>query len=312
MNASQAPCAIFDVGSNTIRLLIYQLTDDYRILRIELLRAVTRLGRSLHKTGIISKASLAASVKALTDFKRQCDSFGVREIRAIGTSALREALNGAAVVDLIRKETGVSIEVISGQREAELTVRGVYEGIPGLSPSSPAILVDIGGGSTEWAVPHLSGNSQGSFPAGALTLFDRHLNSDPPSSRQVCAAKAEATELIGRHLPSVGGNPFLIVTGGTVCTLAAIDLGLPSYDGDAVHRHLLQYEFLIRLHEKLITTPLSLRVAIPGLERKRADIIITGNIILIALMEVLSIRQAVVSDYGLLEGFAAERRADNS
>ncbi|MCC6347195.1 MAG: Ppx/GppA family phosphatase, partial [Nitrospirales bacterium] len=305
-----SPAAAIDVGSNTLRLLIGCVREG-RIARIRQERSVTRLGRDMQKTGVLNREGIEASIRTLALFKELLDGYGALPVRAVGTSALREAADSHSFIERAREETGIGIVVISGEREAELTLKGLRGDVVCGAAQKPDILVDLGGGSTEMIV--CGGTvSKGSIPIGAVKLFNLFLHSDPPTAEELHKAIQHVYKEINRYflknnlrsVPLQSGE--LIATGGTAATVAAIDLGLESYDGDRVHRHRITYLALKTLHAKLSAMTIAERENIRGMGRDRADIIVPGMLILLILMEIMKRNRVTISDYGLLEGIISE------
>ena len=322
-----------DIGTNTIRLLIGQI-DNGRLARIASDRAVTRLGKDLMKTGVLSADSINKSLSALKSFKETCDKYNVTKIIAVGTSALREAKNSRDFINAVKKETGIEIEIISGEREAELTAKGVTTAIGDKKGPGKFFIIDIGGGSTEWIIykgsnqlPALSDQGKnentefnsslithnpslilGSLPVGAVKLLETYIKHDPPAAAELDECAKFIHSKISGPLDSSLNNSslILIATGGTPTTLAAIDLGLEKYDGEKINMHIIPRSSLIGIFDKLVSLPHEARTKIKGLEPDRSDIIIPGLLILITIMDYLKINEMVISDYGLLEGLLTE------
>lgn len=308
-----APLAAIDVGSNTLRLLIGSVSGE-GVKKLFMDRSVTRLGAGLARTGIIDDNNIGISVASLARFKAACDVYGVRRIVAVGTSALREAENSDLFIRKVEMTTGIRIRVISGDEEADLTVKGVTGGMknPGVG-SICRLIIDIGGGSTEWILA--DGNiTRGSVPVGAVKLTEAFLLNDPPFPDELERLRHHAHEALSpvlhakevflksRRREGRKDPPDLILTGGTPTTLAAMDLGLGAYDGQKVHLHQLSISALDRMLQMLAGVPLTDRKCIPGLAPERADIIIAGAALFRALMDVACQEVATVSDHGLLEG----------
>ena len=326
--------AAIDIGTNTLRLLIGRVNNG-RLARVASERAVTRPGKDLIKTGVLSADSIDKSLKALGSFKTTCDKHNVSKIIAVGTSALREAKNSLDFIDAVKRGTGIEIEIISGEREAELTVKGVTAGFEDKKRPDAFFIIDIGGGSTEWIIykgnnqlSAVSGQKQnkktgfhssllthhsslllmGSIPVGAVKLFETFIKHDPPAPAELdecrdfihskISAAFDSSLLLGPLDPSLS----LIATGGTPTTVAAIDLGLDKYDGDRIHMHKISATVLTTIFNRLVSLPQEERSKVKGLGPERSDIIIPGVLVLMALMEYLKIRETVISDYGLLEG----------
>lgn len=304
--------AAIEVGSNTLRLLIGCVRED-RIVRLRQERSVTRLGKNMQRAGTLNSAGVEASIRTLVFFKEILKSCGVHSVTAVGTSALREAADTAAFIERVRKETGIGIEVISGEREAELTRQGLCRDALWCASQRQDVIVDLGGGSTEMIVCG-DGTSQGSIPIGAVKLSNLFLRSDPPTAEELHKAIQYVYKEVNRYLlknnirPALLGSGELIVTGGTATTVASIDLGLESYDGDRVHRHRVTYLALKTLHAKLSGMTVEEREGIRGMGRDRADIIVPGILILLILMEIMKKNRVTISDYGLLEGLLSEGR----
>ncbi|HAK88764.1 MAG: hypothetical protein A2077_02565 [Nitrospirae bacterium GWC2_46_6] len=305
------PSAIIDVGTNTVRLLIGCVTEE-KVMRLATRRAVTRLGKDILKTGKLSKLNIIKSIEYITKFKVICNTYAVKEIRAVGTSALREAKNSDEFLAQTKKITGMDIEIISGAKEAELTLKGVLGS--GLKTqrsrkkeSKPFFIGDIGGGSTEWI--HCSGSElmMDSIPIGAVKLFDAFIKNDPPAPDELGKMEgyiknACSNSLLLKNIFTDRSYVEFIATGGTAATLAAIDMAIDKYDGDKIHLHKITLPTLKSIYKKLIMLSAHERSKIKGLEADRADIIIPGTLILLILMEYIHARTLIVSDYGLLEG----------
>ncbi|MDP2166769.1 MAG: hypothetical protein Q8J64_00365 [Thermodesulfovibrionales bacterium] len=303
------PLSSIDIGSNSVRLLIGTV-ESGRINDIRHERIITRLASGLGASGLLGRPNMQKTLQALKGFLKITGQYGVRHIKAVGTSALREAKNSAEFVENVSAATGIKIEVISGRREAELTAKGVLRGCaPG--HNSLHLIIDIGGGSTEWI--YSKGRkviAAGTVPVGVVKLHEKHMRSDPPSTadissldRDLDGASAEIKENVGDLF---GEGVVLIGTAGTATTLAAIDLSLAVYDRQKVHMHKMSLRRLRALSETLTGLPLEARAGVRGLEPGRADLIIPGIHFTIKLMEKLGIKGIVISDHGLLEGALLE------
>lgn len=304
--------AAVDAGSNTIRLIIGSIKDN-KLSRIYADRAITRLAQDLRETGKLGEENITKSISALKKFSQLISRYGATHIRAVGTSAIREAENSKEFMDRAFKEAGILIETISGLREAELTLKGVLLGFKGIN--RPTLIIDIGGGSTEW-VAHGSKSADerllsGTIPIGAVKLHDRFIKTDPPSQSDISAMNSEIEAMLEQGiLKRVRNDSFrirhIIGTGGTITTLASLDLKLAEYDPERVHMHRLPIGKLYRIKNVLVSLPLRERANITGLEPCRADLIIPGIMLTIRLLELFKCDEITVSDYGLLEGILKE------
>jgi exopolyphosphatase/guanosine-5'-triphosphate,3'-diphosphate pyrophosphatase len=244
------------------------------------------------------------SLSVLKAFSDIISGYGILHIRAVGTSALRESGNSEEFILRVLSETGINIEVISGEEEAELTGRGVIFDLP---ETDSSFIVDIGGGSVEWIFCRNSSPVEmGTIPTGVVKLFDNHIKSDPPSKADTIALRREAEIILSRLKRQIGhlinSRTVFIGTAGTITTLASIDIGLKVYDHEKIHRHNISLEKLYDISGRLISIPLSERKKIIGLEPERADLIIPGILFTISIMELFGFDNLLVSDNGLLEG----------
>ncbi|BCB96267.1 bifunctional 3-dehydroquinate synthase/phosphatase [Dissulfurispira thermophila] len=308
--------AVIDIGTNTIRFLVGYMKRG-NVVRITTDRSVTRLGKDLQKTGTLNKENIKKSIRYIIKLKKLCEEYGVQKIIAVGTSALREANNSEEFLFDVKRNTGIDIEIISGQKEAELTLKGIISSLPDFNNILPLLLVDIGGGSTEWILYNakykMQNNTEsrninpslnmGSVPIGAVKLSESFIKHDPPTPNELMTIKKFLLEKFS-NLSLLISCPLLnlIATGGTATTIAAIDMNMNKYDGDIIHLHRISIHTINAIYKRLIALHHEERGRIKGLETERADIIIPGTLILLIFMEVLNIKEVIVSDYGLLEG----------
>ncbi len=297
------PLASIDIGSNTLRLLIGRI-DGNKITRLRCEMAITRLAENISETGLLNEGRMKKSLSVLKKFSRLIKKSHVSRIRAVGTSALREAKNSKEFIDRVLSETGLKIAVISGKKEAELTAKGV---LFDLQKSRSSFIIDIGGGSTEWIVCKNSlPVGMGTMPTGVVKLFENHMLSDPPSRQDIISLNIDAKTLLNKLKSKIGkhltGKTLFVGTAGTITTLASIDLELETYNHEKVHMHSITLGRLYGILERLAGVPLSKRRKIRGLEPGRADLIIPGLLFTINIMETLGFRNMLVSDNGVLEG----------
>ncbi len=288
-----------DIGTNTLRLLIADVDrHSLRILHSD--RTITRLGGNLDRFGVLSAEARNRSLLALTAFSREIPRWRPAAVCAVGTSALRNAGNALQFIDQVREHTGLSIRVVSGEEEARLTLLGVTWSLR----SAPAMVIDIGGGSTE--IVSAGGSAEISLPLGAVYLTDRFITSDPCSPDDLAHLRREVqTVLIRNKLPRPDADP-LVGTAGTITTLASMDLGLNDYDPDRITGHVLTHESIERMILTLSGASLAERKAIPGLEAGREDIILAGAIIADEIMLHFGYERMTVSDWGLREGIVID------
>ena len=307
------PLASIDIGSNTIRLLIGRIEGN-KIIRHKCEMAITRLAAGINSTCLLNIENMGKSVSVLKEFARLISEYKVTRIKAVGTSALREARNSGEFIKRVLSETGIKIDVISGHEEAELTAKGVLFDAP---KAALSFIIDIGGGSAEWVLcKNSSPVEMGTVPAGVVKLFEKHIKSDPPSKDEIGSLKKEMDIVLGKLKVKAGHfiktNTVFIGTAGTITTIAAIDLGLEKYSHEKIHMHKMPLQKLHDISEMLVRMPLLERKQIKGLEPERADLIIPGILFTIKIMEIFGFKDMLVSDNGLLGGALIRLSANDS
>jgi exopolyphosphatase/guanosine-5'-triphosphate,3'-diphosphate pyrophosphatase len=276
-----------------------------KLERLYFQRRVTRLGESVKTTGRIKSSRLSLSVDCMKDFKKRALEEGAQKIVAVGTQALREAENREEFLDIVRREVGIDIKIISPEEEAFLTLEGIKAGLT--FKAENIIAFDIGGGSTEIIVADGERRSFLSVPLGVIKLSE-FVDSYPLSDKTKNLISAQIKDLIKplqlKSLlpPEEIKGPVLIGTGGTVTTLAGLDLSLEEYIPDMVHGHSLSLKRLEELLGILSHRRLEEIASLPGIEKGREDLIVPGLMVVIEIMKAFSMEELFVSDYGILEG----------
>ncbi len=292
--------AAIDIGSNTLRLLIAEKTEDrFRALFRD--REIVRLGRNFYLDRLLSSPGMEAAVKVLKRFKIKSEQEGVARVLAVGTGVLREAENIRYFLEKVEMETDIPVKVISGVEEAGLMARGVLSIIP--SSSGQTIIFDIGGGSTEFVfINDGQIKDKISLPLGVVGLTEKFLINDPPKSSESDLLKIHYRNLLRKI--SVKGDKInnLIGTAGTVTTLAAMTKRLTEYDPDQINGTVLTFENLLGLFKRISAMPSIQRAELRGLEPGRADIILAGLLLVLEIMGHYSQKKLSVSETGLLEG----------
>ena len=289
-----------DIGTNTVRLLIAEADPAGRFRPLYEAQHIPRLGEG-HE-GWLRPQAVARTMTVLQAFDRIMKSHGVETVVAVATSAVRDAGNQAEFLRQVKTDTGLDVEVLSGEEEARRTYRGVAYGMGG----GPMLLMDIGGGSTEFvkAVDHrvVTGLSA---TIGTVRLTERYLRTDPPAPADLQILWEDVTDLLRDAAERVGPCDGLrfVGTAGTVTTLAAVSHGLRRYDAQQVHGTILTREVVTRLWDRLKGQSIADRMAEnPGLERGRADVIVAGAAIVLIALTTFGFDRLLVSDYGLREG----------
>lgn len=304
-----------DIGTNTLRLLVADIDDDgHRWLHSG--RVITRLGQDLYQSGVLSDEAQERSLRALQEFSKVISAYPGSRTSVIGTSALRNARNTAAFITAAKEQVGFDISVISGDEEARLTLQGVRRVLsrgarPERDPLRSALVVDVGGGSTELIITHQGRpDSVVSLPLGAVYLTERFVRSDPPLREELAALHQEimlhldAWEIDLRRMRTTRPDQTLVVAGtaGTITTLASMTLGLTEYDPDKINGFPLSRSSLDSMIERLAGASLAERKLIAGLEPGREDIILAGAMVAGEVLARSGKEEMFVSDWGLREG----------
>jgi exopolyphosphatase/guanosine-5'-triphosphate,3'-diphosphate pyrophosphatase len=296
--------AVIDLGTNTVRLLVGDVPPDTPWTTVHAEQRVTRLGERLHATGALGDAPMARTARAVAEYVARARAIGASSVRIVATSAVREAENGAAFAERLAAETGERVDVISGDEEARLTLRGIRRSLT--LGAGTMVAFDIGGGSTEYVLARDGALAAAvSLRLGVVPLAERFPFPDRVDREHYRTMLAEIHTRLGRELPVAlaGARPDVLVgTAGTVTTLAALDLGLAAYDPQRVHGHRLTRAAVDGLLARLGALSVAARGALPCLEPGRADLIVPGTAIVVATMEALRADTLVVSEYGLREG----------
>jgi len=300
--------AFIDVGTNTILCLIAEIRDTGRFRILNDLADITRLGQGVDRTGRIGPEGEQRSLDALERFRQQCKSLGVEEFIAVGTSALRDAKNSQEVRARFRDKLGFDIRVISGEEEAAYSFLAVQRGLPLLG--SELLVIDIGGGSTEFIRGNSSGVAQAvSLNLGTVRLTERFLHSDPVRAdevKQMIAAIERELASLSRCGIQPDDSVVIVGTAATFTTLVAMAKKLERYSHSAVHGSFLSLD-VVRDHvRRLQEKSLAERKRIAGLEPKRADVIFAGACLIERLMSVWQHDKVIVSDQGVRYGLLHE------
>jgi len=316
LRASSIPpvrVAVVDIGSNSTRLLIADVDPRSGSVQ-ELLRRsnVTRLGHGVDATGLLSEEAIERVTQTLREYRAEIDAHGAGANLAVLTSAVRDARNGAEFAARVRGEFGLDARVLSGAEEAQLTFLGAMSGGPGEHPpdtGEPTVVIDIGGGSTEFVVG--VGRAAGfhtSLPAGVVRMSERHIHSDPPAPHELQALARDVRTTLLDGLPAGERAPVRrgIAVAGTATSAASIDQELDPYDPTRVHHYQLLLGTVEMLLARLADMNEEQRRQVVGLQPDRAPTIVAGMILLQEAMRAFELEQVQVSEHDILYGGALQ------
>ncbi len=292
--------ASIDLGTNTVRLLIAAVGSG-GMEPLHISRRITRLGGGFTRESGLSPEARQRTVAALVEFAADLARHGVTNLRAVATSAVRDAVNGAEFCAEVRDRTGILLEVISGEEEGALTLRGVCTALG--EPDETLLAFDVGGGSTEFTLA--DGGAPcfiRSLPLGVVRLTEGKQEPAAMSDKIDRELGKLASELAGAGVVVDPSRTTLVGTAGTATTLAAIDLGMTDYDYRRVNGHWLPRGKVAAILRQLLALTPRERLAVPGMEKGREDLIVAGGLVTLKAIDCFGFDGMKVSDFGLLEG----------
>jgi exopolyphosphatase/guanosine-5'-triphosphate,3'-diphosphate pyrophosphatase len=307
--------AAIDCGTNSIRLLVADVPDDGGphtdlVRRME----IVRLGQGVDATGRLAPEAIERTRVVLEQYAAAARELGAGAVRMVATSATRDAANRDDFEEMVVATLGQKPDVVPGREEAELSFLGATAGLDAAAaaqgspaPRPPFLVVDIGGGSTEFVLGDASGvRAARSVDIGCVRLTERHLHSDPPNADEIQRTEADiraALTLVVEEVP-VAEAATLVGLAGSVTTVAALALGLPEYDPVAIHGSRIPVGAVRSVTAGLLTATRERRAALPVMHPGRVDVIGAGSLVLRVLMDAFALDEVVVSEHDILDGIA--------
>jgi exopolyphosphatase / guanosine-5'-triphosphate,3'-diphosphate pyrophosphatase len=285
--------AAVDLGTNSTRLLVADVVDGH-VEELNRETVITRLGEGVDRRRRLLPEPIARVRNTLVDFRRRAEELGAERTLLVATSAVRDAENGEAFLGEIEWSYGFDTELLSGNEEAAMTLRGVSVG---RELEAGTLLLDVGGGSTELTLPDF----RVSLDVGSVRLTERFLASDPPTAEELEACRAAVRSVLEEHGIDLDVREAIGVA-GTITTIAALELG--GYDRDRVHGYRIAREAAERRLERLAALPLEERRELPGIEPARAPVIVAGVAIVTEVLDAFGLDELEVSENDLLTGAA--------
>jgi exopolyphosphatase / guanosine-5'-triphosphate,3'-diphosphate pyrophosphatase len=297
--------AVVDIGTNSTRLLLADVEPDGSVSELLRQSRVTRLGAGVDSGGALSPEAVERTCAVLSDYRGLIDRHGGDANLAVLTSAVRDASNGAAFTECVRRDYQLDARTLTGDEEAALTFLGAMSD---REPSpKPTVVVDIGGGSTEFIVGHdHTAGFHVSLQAGVVRMSERHIHSDPPAPTELQQLALDTRKIFLDGLPPEERAPVRqgIAVAGTATSAAAIDLELDPYDSARVHRHVLLLATVELLLARLADMSEAQRRNVVGLHPDRAPTIVAGMVLLGEAMRAFELDRVEVSEHDILRGGA--------
>jgi exopolyphosphatase / guanosine-5'-triphosphate,3'-diphosphate pyrophosphatase len=297
--------AAVDQGTNSTRLLVAEPDEAGGFEDLSRDMVITRVGQGVDETGRLATEALQRTLVVLARYVRRAKALHVERIRVAATAAVRDAANAADFERPVRELAGSPLEIVSGEEEARLSFLGATRG---LDAPPPFLVLDIGGGSTEFVVGSERLSAAISTQMGSVRLTERFVRSDPPEASELDRMRAAVGELLDdveRAIPARDDLTFVAVA-GTSTTVQAVALGLDFYDPERIHRTRLTRTDAARVSTRLASMTSAERAALPVMAPGRADVIVAGSVILVAVMERFGFGEAIVSETDILDGLVLE------
>jgi exopolyphosphatase/guanosine-5'-triphosphate,3'-diphosphate pyrophosphatase len=305
--------AAIDCGTNSIRLLVADANPETgELVDLDRRMTIVRLGQGVDRTGRLAPEALERTFAACREYAAAIKEHGAERLRFVATSASRDAENRDEFVRGVLDILGVEPEVISGDQEAEFSFTGATRELAGSDHlAKPYLVVDIGGGSTEFVVGDDQVRAARSVDVGCVRMTERHLVrdgavTDPPTAEQIAAMRADieaALDLAEETVPLREAHT-LVGLAGSVTTVSAIAQNLPEYDSAAIHHSRISYDRVREITESLLRSTHAERATIPSMHPGRVDVIGAGALVLLSIMERIGASEVVVSEHDILDGIA--------
>jgi exopolyphosphatase/guanosine-5'-triphosphate,3'-diphosphate pyrophosphatase len=297
--------AAVDQGTNSTRLLVAEPDEAGGFEDLARDMVITRLGQGVDETGRLAPEAVERTLVVLARYVRRARALHVERVRVAATAAVRDAANAADFERPVHELAGSPLEIVSGEEEARLSFLGATRG---LDAPPPFLVLDIGGGSTEFVLGSERPSAAVSTQMGSVRLTERFVRSDPPESTELDRMRAAVGELLDgveRAIPA-RDEDTLVAVAGTSTTVQAVALGLDFYDPERIHRTRLARTDAARVSLRLAAMTTAERAALPVMAPGRADVIVAGSVILVEVMERFGFGEAVVSETDILDGLVLE------
>lgn len=304
--------AAVDIGTNSVRLLVADVEGSgasATVTTVERLMTITRLGQGVDGERRLHPDAIARTLAVLDRYGAVAHDLGVEAMRATATSAARDASNRDALFDPAARAVGVRPELLSGEDEARLSFLGATAGLTATGVAPPFLVVDIGGGSTEFVLGTEVPTGLVSIDVGCVRVTEQFLHSDPPAPEELSTAVSVVRDHltdVDRAIPDLREARTLVGLAGTVSTVAAVELGLPVYERARIHHFRLTRAAVEDVFRTLATEPAVDRRHNPGLEPERVDVIVGGVVVLATVLRTFGFDEVLVSEDDILDGLVRD------
>jgi exopolyphosphatase/guanosine-5'-triphosphate,3'-diphosphate pyrophosphatase len=295
-----------DIGTNSVRLLVAEVDGasprDTKLVPLDRRMRITRLGQGVDRARALAPEAIERTTTVLREYRAALDEYGVTAVRATATSAARDSSNRDDFFTAAFDALGVTPELLSGDEEATLSFLGATAD---LDAPAPYLVVDIGGGSTEFVLGTDGPTGLVSLDMGCVRITEQYLRSDPPAPEELSNAIAAVPDLVAdvpRVVDGAADAATLVGLAGTVTTVAAVEQGLPEYDPEKIHHFVLTRDAAEEVFRTLATETAAQRAHNPGLEPGRVDVIVGGTAVLVGIFRVLGFDEMLVSEADILDG----------
>jgi exopolyphosphatase/guanosine-5'-triphosphate,3'-diphosphate pyrophosphatase len=298
--------AALDCGTNSIRLLVADVDPGAgTLVDVDRRMEIVRLGQGVDRTGRIAPEALARTLDATRRYAGICAATGAERVRFVATSASRDAENRDEFVAGVKQLIGVVPEVVPGDEEARLSFAGATRELQA-THEAPFLVVDLGGGSTEFVLGTASPEATLSVDVGCVRLTERHLHTDPPTPAEVAAAMADVDAALARvaEVVPLERARTLVGLAGSVTTVTAHALGLPRYDAAVIHRTELPADAVRAACADILRMTRAERSALPFMHPGRVDVIGAGALIWSRVVERVAVPRVLTSEHDILDGIA--------
>ena len=295
--------AAIDCGTNSIRLLIADISGG-KLREVERLMEIVRLGQGVDQTGQFHPDAISRTFTAIDKYAMEISRRGVEKIRFCATSATRDATNREVFISGVKSRLGIEPEVITGEEEARLSFLGATKELP--ESLAPFLVVDIGGGSTEFVFGYRDVVAAKSVNIGCVRMSERHFNNDPASSSEIESARSDIQSAIAEaaKFVKITEAKTLIAVAGTATTVAAAALEFPVYDRYSIHLSRISADKTHQVSEMFLKMTRDQRAALGYMHPGRVDVIGAGSLVLSEIMKATDAKEFVASESDILDGMA--------